>query len=181
MGPVAVVNASAADPESPDVFACSSHEIKYKRRKLREQSHLISGTIVFAFLQRKLNRNLRSSLIPAIGISYKTLLFQFYDPIYDILIDSELFDLIDENDQFLGIETVLAIWLTMNYELFCTGVTQKMLEADFKADFNSLVPPEILNIYKNELTFGGCDKRSDKRNSVIVNLEEYILESDDDE
>ena len=178
-----MIDAKNADPRSQDI-PTSSFEIKQtklrdKQTKLRELPQLVAETIVFAFLQNRLNPNLKNSLIPTIGISYRKIVFQFYDPVQDILIDSELFDLFDENDECLAFETILALWLAMNYELFCTGITKKMTEANFTADFTSLVKPEIIEIYKKQLSFGGCG--SAKPNIVYVDLDEYSLESDEDQ
>lgn len=124
-----------------------------------DRSHIIAETIVFAFLQKKNNPDFNHYLIPTVAISKKDILFHFYDPEHDILLESPLFMIWHKSSE-LYLPTVLALWFTLNYKTFCTGITIGMKERNFTADFLSGVDDDIITIYEKFLQYGDCENGS---------------------
>ena len=124
-----------------------------------DRSQIIAETIVFAFLQKKNNPDFNYYLIPTVAVSKKDVLFHFYDPEHDILLESPLFMIWNKSSE-LYYPTVLALWFTLNYKTFCTGITIGMKERNFTADFLSGVNDDIKTIYKKFLQYGNCETRS---------------------
>ncbi|XP_045208122.2 uncharacterized protein LOC123559994 [Mercenaria mercenaria] len=121
------------DDSASEDISFSSFENK-ARPDFREKDtmKIMAETIVFSFLQQKLNKGiLKNTLIPGIGISGQSLLLIFYDSVNDVLISSKPKQLFHQNT--INCLSVLALWLTLNYRLFCTGVTERMKK--YKADF----------------------------------------------
>ncbi|XP_060607245.1 uncharacterized protein LOC132759485 [Ruditapes philippinarum] len=101
------------------------------------REEIIAETVVFAFLQKQINSGFDNFLIPTIGISKEDILFYLYDPDHDILLESPPFNLFlkGSGKPCLSYAAVLALWLTINYPYFCTGITNLMKERGFTADF----------------------------------------------
>ena len=115
---------------------------------------IISETIVFAFLKKKENPSFENYLIPTVGISKSDILIYMYDPEYDILLESAPLSIFESTK--LNYPSVLALWLVLNYKMFCTGVTKGMIDRNFTADFLSGTTREIQTIYKEKLQFRLC-------------------------
>ena len=122
------------------------------------KNQLLSEAVVFGCLQRQVCPLL---FAPTIGISKESVIFYFYDSVRDILIESRRFGLfyIDkETKPFrtrLAYDTVLALWLALNYRYLSTGVTKSMVNrTDYKANFWEQLPDGVQDIYRNELQFG---------------------------
>ncbi|XP_045158004.1 uncharacterized protein LOC123524120 [Mercenaria mercenaria] len=116
----------------------------FKRKDLMQ---IKAETIVFSFLQHKLKKGiLENTLIPSIGISSRSLLLTFYDSQNDVLLSSKAIRLFDQNT--IIVSPVVALWLTLNYKLFCTGVTKRMTK--YKADFFKRVD-DLLNEYSDHV------------------------------
>ena len=113
----------------------------------KDLSHLVAKTIVNAFLQRKLNDgNLKNYLIPGIGISKKKMIVCFYDSVNDVLLQSLPINLFEENTMVR--KAVLFLWLTLNYHIFCSGITEDMKE--YKAGFIEKLGKNV-NIYTDDV------------------------------
>ncbi|XP_053386737.1 uncharacterized protein LOC123538584 [Mercenaria mercenaria] len=134
----------------------SSLEIKYGRQSTVGKAQTIAQSVVFSYFIKKVHPNLRNFLIPTITITKDEVLFTFYDPVEDMLIQSEsmnLFDAASDMPEQLRIDTVVAVWLVLNYRLFGSGVCLDMIETGYKANFLA-GKTEALNIYNNDLEFG---------------------------
>ena len=154
---VAVYAKDSDDAIGTDVDGrLSSFEVKDNSDLINDRSQIIAETIVFAFLQKKNNPAFENYLIPTVAVSKKDVLFHFYDPEHDILLESPSFSIFGYNGQ-LYFPTVLALWFTLNYKTFCTGITRGMKERNFTADFLSRVNDEIKTIYKKYLHFRDCE------------------------
>ena len=140
----------------------SSFEMKDSNNLMINRAQIIAETIVFAFLQKKNNPAFENYLIPTVAISKEHVLFHFYDPEHDILLESAPYTIFLRNKLFYP--TVLALWLTLNYKAFCTGITRGMKESNFTADFLSRVDDGIKIIYKKYLQFEDCATGSVKSN-----------------
>ena len=134
----------------------SAFEVKDNSDLINDRSQIIAETIVFAFLQKKNNPAFENYLIPTVGISKKDVLFHFYDPEHDILLESPPFSIFGYLSSELYYPTVLALWFTLNYKTFCTGITRGMKERSFTADFLSRVDDDIKTIYQKHLQFRDC-------------------------
>ena len=151
--PIAVY---AHDSEDRDIDgSLSSFEVEDSEDLMIDRSQILAETIVFAFLQKKNNPAFDNYLIPTVAISKKDVLFHFYDPEHDVLLESPLFN-IHAYDNKLYYPTILALWFTLNYKTFCTGITRGMKERNFTADFLSKVSTEVKTIYQEDLQFGEC-------------------------
>lgn len=116
------------------------------------RNQIIATAIAFAFT---LNRG----LVPTIAFSNETFKIFMYDPEHDLLFEgSELNLFIDKPPlqrsllQF-DTRTIFALWLVVNYDLFCSGVSRDHIEFGYFANFRSHVK-ESLEIYKHDMTFG---------------------------
>ena len=59
-------------------------------------------------------------------------------------------------------QTVLALWLTINYKYFCSGITRHMKDSNLTADFFKHVGDKR-NIYEEKVKFGcGCASSNDR-------------------
>ena len=140
------------DEDSNDMF-----EDKKDKELSHQKSQLISQALVFGCLQRKQYPEL-DTFIPTVGISRENVVFYFHDSENDILIESSIFDIfkmvMKERRVTLTYETILALWLTLNYRYLSSGVTQSMLvREDYRANFWQQLTNETKNIYNNMLRF----------------------------
>ena len=139
----------------------SSFEVKDNRDLSNDRSQIIAETIVFAFVQKKNNPDFEYYLIPTVAISKEDVLLHFYDPEHDILLESPSYAIWHKRCE-LYYPTVLALWFTLNYKTFCTGVTTGMKERNFTADFLSRIDDDIKTIYEKCLQVGNCGTGSVK-------------------
>ena len=140
------------DEDSNDMF-----ENKKDKELSHQKSQLISQALVFGCLQKKQYPEL-DTFIPTVGISRENVVFYFHDSENDILIESSIFDIfkmvMKERRVTLTYETILALWLTLNYRYLSSGVTQSMLvREDYRANFWQQLTNETKNIYNNMLRF----------------------------
>ena len=125
-----------------------------------ENSQLLSQAIVFGCLHRQVCPDL-NTFAPTVGISKDNVIFYFNDSVRDILIESSIFDLFYDV-KIAGdfrkchmYDTILALWLTLNYKPLATGVTQGMVDrTDYRANFWVQLPDGAKAIYEKELQFG---------------------------
>jgi hypothetical protein len=114
-----------------------------------DRNQLLSQNIVNSFLQCKLKKKiLKNLLLPGIRISSKLLTIAFYDCENDVLLESSVLELFS-GSMTLNYTVILFLWLTLNYRLFCTGITDEMKQ--FKADFYKRLD-DHLYIYLNDVT-----------------------------
>ena len=157
MGPHSeiLVHASGDPSDADDEDSLSSFEVEDDSTLSDNIPQIISETIVFAFLKKKENPSFDNYLIPTAGVSKRDILFYFYDPEYDILLESAPFKLFESTCEsgIISYPTILALWFVLNYKTFCTGITEAMLERNFTADFLSGLNREIKTIYMDKLQF----------------------------
>ena len=100
------------------------------------EAQVKAQTITFSALRlRNHKTELRNYLIPGIAIGTRDVLVYFYDPENDILLRS--FDMILFQEGKLTYSVVIFLWLTLNYRLFCSGLTEEMKK--FKSGFFDLI------------------------------------------
>ena len=134
--PVSVQDRAAQMKPKPDA-KISSIEVKNTPCfSLENEAQMKAQTITFSPLQAKYNKSeLRNCLIPGIGIGTRDVLAFFYDSENDILLRSD--DMALFLDKELAYSVVIFLWLTLNYRLFCSGLTEEMNK--FKAGFFEVV------------------------------------------
>ena len=114
----------------------------------KDVNQILAQTIVFSFLQQKLNKGkLQNYLIPGIGITSKYLMVCFFDTENDVLLESKPVELFEGKS--IRTLAVLFLWLTLNYRLFSTGITHEMKEK--RSDFIKKLGDD-LHIYKDEVS-----------------------------
>ena len=129
------------------------------RSLCHRNSQILSEALVFGCLQKTLHPEL-NTFIPTVGISKENVVFYFYDSESDLLIESSIFDIFEtlvlkRKRLSLAYDTILALWLTLNYKYLSSGVTQSMLDRkDYRAKFWDQLPADTENIYKNMLRIG---------------------------
>ena len=136
--PVSVHESAAEMKPKPDAkVSVNSIEVKNTPWfSLDNEAQMKAQTITFSPLQVKYNKTeLRNCLIPGIGIGRRDVVAFFYDSEYDILLRSD--DMALFLDQELTYSVVIFLWLTLNYRLFCSGLTDEMNR--FKAGFFDVV------------------------------------------
>ena len=121
-------------------------------------TQMLAETTVFALVQKKFNPQFENYLIPTMGISNLHLLIFMYDAEHDILLESSEFSLMNYfgEQQMIPYRTILALWLTINYKYFCTGITETMKTRGFTAEFFKNVAEDKKRVYLEGLKFGGC-------------------------
>ena len=115
----------------------------------KPNSQMISQTIVFSFLQKKMNAS-GNTLIPTIGISGSELVVYFYDYEKDVLLQSHGISF--KKDGVSQIRTVLVAWLVVNYKYLCDGLVENLNSAP-KANFFELCQDKE-EIYRNKIRHG---------------------------
>lgn len=129
-------------------------EIKYSDSLIHDRQQIIAETIVFSFLQKKINPDLDHFLIPTIGTSKSDVLFYLYDSEHDILLESPPFFLF-ENKREISYVTVVALWLAVNHTILGTGITDYIKDRSFTADFlTHLKNKNVKTLYENECQLG---------------------------
>ncbi|XP_061163835.1 uncharacterized protein LOC133172984 [Saccostrea echinata] len=112
-------------------------------KSIREQ--IIAQSIVFSFFQRKLHPEYVHHLIPSIGISKDMLVVYLYDCNNDILLESSEMPYLTTQGALVK-PTIVALWLVLNYEFLCSGITKGMNDSGVKSNFTQLVH-EKLKLY----------------------------------
>lgn len=116
----------------------ATHAVNSESFSLETEAQLKAQTITFSHLQARFNKlRLRNSLIPGLAISEKYVLVNFYDFENDVLLTSDDLLLINAKEKELAYPVVMFLWLTLNYRLFCSGLTDEMKR--FKAGFFDVV------------------------------------------
>ena len=150
----------------------NSEDENYEEESSLGHQKILSEAIVFGCLQKELYPEL-NTFAPTVQISRENVVFYFYDSENDILIESSVFELFemimdDENDQ-LTFETILALWLTLNYRYLSSGVTHSMLERiDYRARFWEQLPSDKRKIYSKNLRIRNT--REGKRSTSQVRI-----------
>lgn len=145
------------DEEKDEEDSKEMVEVEQDNSLYHQESKIISEALVFGCLQKKRYPKL-DTFSPTIGISKENVIFYFYDSENDILIESSIFDIFKmvmrERRVTFTYETILALWLTLNYRYLSTGVTKSMLDRnDYRTNFWEQMTSETRNIYKNMLRF----------------------------
>lgn len=112
---------------------------------------LIAKTIAYSF-------TLNKGLVPTIAVSKGTLKIFMYHPEYDLLYEGSELSLFLDKPPLPHIptrfdtRTIIALWLALNYDWFCSGVNMDHIEFGYCADFKSHVK-DTLEIYKKSMNF----------------------------
>ena len=153
---------TAEDTES------SVSSISLNDTSLAAEMQLAAQSIVFSFLQKKLNKDkMKSRLVPAISITSQNYQLMCYDSEQDILVstiaDSADTKLFDDTIKSLNCTSVVVLWMALNYRLLCSGVphSQKVRLPDVKAGFFERVG-DHLYLYEDEVQRPAHAKSSKK-------------------
>ncbi|XP_060578157.1 uncharacterized protein LOC132735242 [Ruditapes philippinarum] len=113
----------------------------------KDVNQILAQTIVFSFLKQKLNREkLENYMIPGVGIKSKHFMVCFFDTENDVLLQSKPVELFEGKS--IRTLAVLFLWLTLNYRIFCSGITHEMKEKH--SDFIIKLRDD-LHIYQDEV------------------------------
>jgi hypothetical protein len=91
---------------------------------VNELCQIFAETITFSFLKNKENPDV--TLIPSIAVGKKTFTVTMYDSKEDVFLQGGDVSLFDMDATCIISEAIVAIWLTLNYQLFGTGVLDSM-------------------------------------------------------
>ena len=115
---------------------------------------VISQTVTNAFVQVKKDTSLSGWMIPGFGCTRDEIYLFMYDPEEDILLQhSKLINLWVPTTNKFDLDSVIIIWLFLNFKLFVKPDISKMFQLR-KSMFHSLAS-EVLEIYKE----GMCRER----------------------
>ena len=136
-------------PDGPNHIPSSASDIRGDNKTL---SHILSQTIVNAFLQVKMNPQLKNYFIPSFLASDKHVTIHMYRPCDDALITQADAMPIITNGK-LDHQTILCVWLALNMLNFPRDFPEQDEQSKFypKSNFAALCGPEILEIYEKEL------------------------------
>lgn len=118
----------------------------------RTKDQLRAQSIVFSFLQKRFHPDFHHFLVPHIGISEERVQLYFYDSEHDILIEARPENLFVSEEE-INMKTIIGLWLVLNNEYFCSGITKEMKTGGFTAEF-LVNDPTRKKIYEEELKFG---------------------------
>ena len=150
------VKVATEEPDSPGA-GNSSVEMKTNSEKMVAcQEQIRAETIVFSFLQKKKCPELDNFLIPTISMSKTHVKFYLYDCENDIFLETPLLELFREKT-LLRIETIITLWLVLNYKYCCSGVPEEIMDSQFKADFFKHIGPDLQN-YNSDVRAPCCYK-----------------------
>ena len=136
-------------PDGPNHIPSSGADIRGDNKTL---SHVLSQTIVNAFLQVKMNPQLKKYFIPSFLASDKHVTIHMYRPCDDSLItQAEAMPIITNGK--LDHQTILCVWLALNMLNFPRDFPEQDEQSAFypKSNFAALCGPEILEVYEKEL------------------------------
>ncbi|XP_062601299.1 uncharacterized protein LOC134263017 isoform X2 [Saccostrea cucullata] len=126
----AVVSRSESQVDEKD---CQEEERTFCETRVNSnqgvENQIISQTIVFSFIQRKLYPHLQNSLIPNLLISPRHYRILMYDSLNDILICSVKLPIFQDKDKprKLNIASIVFLWMVLHYRLFCVGIDVKAI------------------------------------------------------
>ncbi|XP_045156229.2 uncharacterized protein LOC123522831 [Mercenaria mercenaria] len=148
LGHVAIdVAWQATDSSSTSAFELDTDNLD----KYRHQ--LIAETIVFSCTRSK-------GLVPTIAVSREKLKVFLYDHESDLLFESKEFPLASfTKEKELPYQTILALWLAINYSLFGSGISPVYKQAGYFANFKPFITEKKkCEIYVKEMHLFGCKK-----------------------
>lgn len=168
------------DSDAGSVHSDSSVEVKNSNNfSPGDYSQILAQTMVFSFLQNKLNASgSENSLVPGVGICADKLIIFLYDCKEDVLLQSTQMKLFSsQGEEVLSCRAVVILWLVLNYGIFCTGIPDKYKQ--YKADFHERLGPDYLQIYMKEVTKPLHTQRKDTRSEIFnFDFENSILDED---
>ena len=133
------------EPDSPGAGNSSSVEMETTSEKMIScQEQIRAETIVFSFLQKKKYTELDNFLIPTISMSKTQVKICLYDCENDIFLETPLLDLFRDK-KFLILDTIITLWLVLNYKYCCSGVPEEIMDVNFKADFFKHIGADLEN------------------------------------
>ena len=152
--------------------------------EIQPRSQAIAQTIVFSLLQKQRNPSWEHFLIPSIIANNKTLKIFFYDADNDILLESKKYDFVWEKSGNLParirLETIIAVWLVLNYKLLCTGPYPEYVQKAPKSLFKKFTKNSqetyenglrLRNVFTRELpqkAFSSWDRMEDECQNWFV-------------
>ena len=150
---------------------CSEEKINTKA--ISDQT--FAQTVVFALSRKQLNPSF-SSFIPNILITEKQLYIIMYDPTNDILIRSERIPLWSlESSSSLEVLTVIALWMTIHYKLFCSGGEIFENLSDMRAEFMEHVTEDKQRFYR-ELNIGVASFETEEKDELSRDLTLHMFD-----
>ena len=129
-------------------------EVKVKSNVLSGNAQIISETILFSFLQKKLHSERNHYLTPCIGVGNSSFIVMFYDSEHDVFLESShipLFRPCGVNKYEFDDAAILASWLTVNYKFLSSGLTEEM--KTFECGFFKEAQAKI-KVYEETLQLG---------------------------
>ncbi|CAC5405537.1 unnamed protein product [Mytilus coruscus] len=118
------------------------------------QDRATAETVVFALAYQIINP-ISAVFIPKIIICPNEFYIVMYEPVHDVLVWSTEFPLICQSDFKLQGVSIVALWMVLNYKLFCNGVEELFDDvSEIKADFSNQIDVENWEIYKSKLEIG---------------------------
>ncbi|XP_052086466.1 uncharacterized protein LOC127723754 [Mytilus californianus] len=137
-------------------------------RETQDYVQAISQTILNSFLAVKLNKGLRSHLIPSFFVSPKYIYINFYNVEKDILLVQDHPIKIFDKDG-VNYWAILSVWMALNFEKFpCEFQGDASKKSGFQ---NWLQKHGVLEKYKNEITckYTAARKPAQEKTNSTVN------------
>lgn len=94
------------------------------KTKLRQ---VFAETISFSFLMNKEKKGV--TLIPSVAVDKNYVSVHMYDSELDVFLQGGPIPIFSENTKLINTSAVIAVWMTLNYKLFGTGVIDGMNKA----------------------------------------------------
>ncbi|KAL4217996.1 hypothetical protein ACF0H5_022734 [Mactra antiquata] len=143
----------------------SDVEMKTSEKCSNDKQQVIAQTIVFSFLQHKLNAKGVNCFVPGLGVSSEKLIFYMYDCVEDVLLCGLPLDLFKSAGK-IRIRTAVVLWLLLNYDIFGNAFPPNVKK--HKANFHDHLGKNILDMYMNEVQQPCHVNLSDKKDESEV-------------
>lgn len=112
-----------------------------KSRKNKEKSQAIAQGIVNAFCEARRDKSLHNKFVPSFFVTEKNVRIILYNCAVDVLLLSEKLPIWKEteDDYSLNTNTLLQVWLFLNFEKFETNIPGYLLENIPSSQFKDVV------------------------------------------
>ncbi|KAK3097730.1 hypothetical protein FSP39_012522 [Pinctada imbricata] len=114
------------------------------------EDQAVAETVVFSFIQRAWNPQLKNHLIPNIVIDSRHFRILMYDSENDYLLCSMLLPIFEEDGYSLSLTSILVLWMVLHYRNFCSGIENPESLCEVRSNFREIVG-EKLSIYSAAL------------------------------
>lgn len=110
-------------------------------------SQALAQAIVNGFCETRKKKYLLCKFIPSFMTTEKTIRIIWYNCDLDILLLSNKMQIWNDEKEALNIDTLIQVWLALNFENYDMNVNDKILETTNRFNFKGVVGEKIYSVY----------------------------------